>query len=51
MHQLSLVFSPYLHICVWRMNEIFCILGEMSDCRNGKGQEKGGNNKQGYGLE
>lgn len=38
MHQVFLFFSPYLHICVWRMNEIFCTLGKMSDYGRRAGQ-------------
>lgn len=38
MHQVFLFFSPFLHIFVWRMNEIFCILGKMSDYRGREGQ-------------
>ncbi len=36
-----LCFSPpYLHVCVWRMNEMFCVLVRMSDYRHREGQER-----------
>lgn len=34
MHHISLFYSPDLHICVWRMNEIFRMPWKMSDYRN-----------------